>query len=88
MALAKAAEIPYPRGSEWRRWDLHVHTPYSILNNRFGTDFKAYAKLVFERAVEMEIALIGVTDYFTIDGYKEGPMCRTSWRRRGIPTRR
>ena len=20
-------------GSEWRKWDFHVHTPYSILNN-------------------------------------------------------
>ncbi len=19
-------------GSEWRKWDFHVHTPYSILN--------------------------------------------------------
>jgi energy-coupling factor transporter ATP-binding protein EcfA2 len=70
-AQAKSADIAYPCGSEWRRWDLHVHTPYSVLNNGFGTDFKAYAKLVFERAVELEIALIGVTDYFTIDGYKE-----------------
>lgn len=24
------------RGSTWNRWDFHVHTPYSILNNEFG----------------------------------------------------
>lgn len=24
------------RGSEWNRWDFHVHTPYSVLNNGFG----------------------------------------------------
>lgn len=61
----------YPRGSEWRRWDLHVHTPLSALNNGFGQDFDAYAKALFEKAVSREIAVIGVTDYFTIKGYKK-----------------
>ena len=31
----------YPRGSEWRRWDLHIHTPESALNNQFTT-WEAY----------------------------------------------
>src|SRR5450759_2158105 len=60
----------YSRGSEWRRWDLHVHTPFSVLNNRFGTDFDSYAKALLERAVGEGIAAVGVTDYFTIEGYK------------------
>jgi ABC-type lipoprotein export system ATPase subunit len=59
------------RGSEWRRWDLHVHTPYSALNNGFGDDFDAYAKAAFEAALEKQIAVIGVTDYFSIRGYRE-----------------
>lgn len=61
----------YPRGSEWRRWDLQVHTPFSALNNGFGQDFDAYAKVLFEKAIEREIAVIGVTDYFTIEGFKK-----------------
>ena len=24
------------RGSVWRRWDLHVHTPGNALNDQFG----------------------------------------------------
>ena len=63
--------LKYPRGSEWRRWDLHVHTPYSALNNQFGDNFDAYAKELFTKAVEKEVAVIGVTDYFLIDGYKQ-----------------
>lgn len=66
----KAKQIEFPRGSEWRRWDLQVHTPLSALHNGFGQDFDTYAKILFERAVAEEIAVIGVTDYFTIDGYK------------------
>lgn len=64
-------KIAFPRGSEWRRWDLQVHTPLSALNNGFGQDFDTYAKTLFERAVAEQIAVIGVTDYFTIDGYKQ-----------------
>jgi energy-coupling factor transporter ATP-binding protein EcfA2 len=66
----KSKQIEFARGSEWRRWDLHVHTPLSALNNGFGNDFDAYAKELFEKALAREIAVIGVTDYFTIDGYK------------------
>lgn len=25
----------FPRGSEWRKWDLHVHTPGTKLNNKY-----------------------------------------------------
>lgn len=59
----------YPRGSEWRKWDLQVHTPFSALNNGFGSDFPAYAKQLIERACKDDIAVVGITDYFTIQGY-------------------
>ncbi|MEZ6016073.1 MAG: hypothetical protein R3F49_13215 [Planctomycetota bacterium] len=59
----------YPRGSEWRRWDLQVHTPFSALNNGFGDDFAEYAKKLIEKACENDIAVVGITDYFTIQGY-------------------
>ena len=26
------------QGSIWHKWDFHVHTPYSLLNNGFGVD--------------------------------------------------
>ncbi len=69
------------RGSTWKKWDFHVHTPYSILNNQFGfnpdpewkTDiakFDEYVRTLFTKAVEKEIAAIGITDYFCVDGYK------------------
>jgi len=59
----------WPRGSEWRKWDLHVHSPFSALNNGFGDDFDTYAKQLLTLAVDKGIAAIGVTDYFCIDGY-------------------
>lgn len=69
------------RGSTWNKWDFHVHTPYSILNNQFGfdpdpewksdvTEFDNYVKTLFTKAVDKGIVAIGITDYFSIDGYK------------------
>jgi len=60
----------YPKGSEWRKWDLHVHTPASVLNNAFGSDWDVYVKNLFTILLAKQIAAVGITDYFTIDGYK------------------
>ena len=65
-------------GSQWHKWDFHVHTPYSILNNQFpcnpydkdSSSFDEYVKTLFTKAVEKDVAAIGITDYFSIDGYK------------------
>jgi predicted metal-dependent phosphoesterase TrpH len=49
------------RGSLWRRWDLHIHTPFSILNNGFGNDFDIYVQNIFKVAISKDIAVIGIT---------------------------
>lgn len=59
------------RGSEWRKWDFHIHTPASVLNNQFGDDWDNYVKKLFKKAIEKEIYAIGITDYFSIEGYKK-----------------
>lgn len=61
----------YTKGSEWRIWDLHVHTPESALNNGFGADWDEYVKQLFSKALAHNIASIGITDYFSIEGYKK-----------------
>lgn len=58
------------RGSIWRKWDLHVHTPESGMANEFPHDWDSYVTMLFKRAIEEDIAVIGITDYFTIEGYK------------------
>ena len=73
------------RGSTWNRWDFHVHTPYSIMNNQFGFDpdpewktdiaeFDEYVRTLFTKAVDKGIVAIGITDYFSIDGYNYSRM--------------
>ena len=60
-----------PRGSIWRIWDLHVHTPFSALNNGFPADFDEYATILLQRAVAMQVAAVGITDYFSAEGFKK-----------------
>ena len=73
--------IKFERGSTWNKWDFHVHTPYSILNNQYGfvpdpayksdiDKFDEYVKILLTKAVENGVVAIGITDYFSIDGYK------------------
>ena len=66
--------IKYPKGSEWRKWDLHVHSPLSVLNNQYprcsdsSPDWNRYINKLEEFE---DISAIGMTDYFSIDGYKK-----------------
>lgn len=61
------------RGSEWRKWDLHIHSPLSILSNRYPKlqngepDWDKFLKQV----ESLNISVLGVTDYFSIEGYKK-----------------
>lgn len=59
------------RGSIWRRCDLHIHTPESHLCSEYGSDWDYYVKQIITEAVNNEIEIIGITDYFTIEGYKK-----------------
>lgn len=59
------------KGSEWRKWDLHVHTPASGMANEYGSDWDLYVKTLFSLAMERNVAAIGITDYFTIEGYEK-----------------
>lgn len=61
-----------PRGSSWRKWDLHVHTPKSIIQN-YGGDSDAVWDAFVQAiaALPPEVKVIGVNDYLFCDGYEK-----------------
>ena len=62
----------FERGSEWRKWDLHIHTKGTNKNDNFSsTDFSGFCITLFKKALEKDIKVIGITDYFSIDNYKK-----------------
>lgn len=71
----------YPSGSEWRRWDLHVHTPGTNKNDQYSGKcieekwdnfYKSISEYVGdERDPQKVITVLGITDYVTLDNYKK-----------------
>lgn len=60
------------RGSEWRKWDLHIHTKGTSKNDQFtSADFNAFCVAMFKKAIKKDIKAIGITDYFCIKNYKQ-----------------
>ena len=64
---------PYQKGSEWRKWDFHVHSPASALNNQFSgkTDKDKWASYIAALKSIKDVSVIGITDYFSVEGYKQ-----------------
>lgn len=70
MGIESLLQSRFVRGSEWRRWDLHVHTPESKLGNSFtGISWNTYVDALEHAAAAAGVSVIGVTDYMSIDGY-------------------
>lgn len=59
-------------GSLWRKWDLHIHSPATALNNQFAgaTEDEKWERYLAALEALGEYGVIGVTDYFSIDGYR------------------
>lgn len=61
------------RGSEWRIWDLHVHTPFSLEHNYKCSP----GKDIWEKYIDAlehlpdDIKVLGINDYLFIDGYRK-----------------
>jgi hypothetical protein len=63
-----------PRGSLWRKWDLHVHTPYSI-HQQYGAgeNDEIWEKFISDlENLPSDFKVLGINDYIFLDGYKKG----------------
>ncbi len=58
----------WPRGSEWKKWDLHLHAPGTKLNDQFPAGEAGWDEYC-RRLHDSDVQAFGVTDYFSADGY-------------------
>lgn len=59
-----------PRGSVWRKWDLHVHTPASLVQN-YGNSDDIWEKFILDlEDLPSEFSVLGINDYLFLDGYE------------------
>lgn len=62
----------FKRGSEWRKWDLHIHTPGTKKNDQFegsNLDEKWNKFIQTINSSSEEMSVVAVTDYFCIENY-------------------
>jgi hypothetical protein len=57
-------QMRWPKGSKWRKWDLHVHSPAS---GNFKGDWNQFIIQIGNADCDV----IGINDYFSVAGYKE-----------------
>jgi len=61
-----------PRGSTWKKCDLHIHTPLSIVQWYGGNNEEVWEKFISDlESLPPEFKIIGINDYLFIDGYKK-----------------
>jgi hypothetical protein len=67
MASGQAPAKSYPRGSEWRKWDLHVHPPGTKLNDGYGAppDLDRFCQIL----EDSDVQVFGIADYFSVDAF-------------------
>lgn len=69
-----SATKQYPRGSEWREWDLHIHSPASFHwdGERLSDDLTKNTALVDKMIAALNDAspsVFAMMDYWTFDGW-------------------
>lgn len=60
-----------PKGSIWRKWDLHIHTPASLEQAYGINNDETWEKFIQDlEALPPEFKVIGINDYIFLDGYE------------------
>lgn len=62
---------PSNRGSIWHRWDPHIHTPGTALNDQYAGPDPWEAFIGAVESSNPPIRALGITDYFGIERYEQ-----------------
>ncbi|UWR28306.1 hypothetical protein K3757_18710 (plasmid) [Sulfitobacter sp. S223] len=57
------------RGSVWRRWDLHIHTPGTKLSDAYKVDDQDVWDTYLDQLEKSCVEVFGLTDYFSCENY-------------------
>lgn len=59
-------------GSKWRKWNFHIHTKGTNKNDQFSSvTMDDFFHTFFKKAYEQQVSAIAITDYFSIEKYRE-----------------
>jgi predicted ATPase len=58
-------------GSQWRKWDLHIHTPDTAKADEYHSETDVWELFISKLEDEKEITVFGITDYFSMENYNK-----------------
>src|ERR1035437_10308219 len=58
-----------PRGSLWRKWDLHLHAPGTTKNDQYKIDTADVLDVYCDRLGVSDVAAFWITGFFSADSY-------------------
>lgn len=62
----------HPGGTRWRLWDLHVHTPASVVQHFGPNNDETWERYISElESLPPELTVLGINDYWFLDGYRK-----------------
>src|SRR5688500_16600825 len=61
--------MDFNKGSYWRKWDLHIHTPGTKLSDGYISQDEDVWKTFCKKIEESDVSAFGMTDYFSADNY-------------------
>ncbi|MBU1801362.1 MAG: hypothetical protein KKA97_03785 [Actinobacteria bacterium] len=69
------------RGTQWRIWDLHVHTPASVVQHFGPNDGATWDRYFAElESLPADLKVLGINDYWFLDGYRRVLQAKESGR--------
>lgn len=73
-----------PKGALWNKWDLHVHTPASYVQEYGDRESEAVWTQYFGALASLppEITVLGINDYYSVDGYRR---VKAAWELGALP---
>jgi len=75
------------QGSSWNKWDLHVHTPFSLFQCYGGESKEIWDKFIDDlENLPAEVTVIGINDYWFLEGYKNVLKYKSNGRIKNIKT--
>jgi len=63
--------INNPKGSIWHRWEPHIHTPGTILNDQYKGEDPWEDFLIRIETSTPRIRALGITDYYSLESYRK-----------------
>lgn len=73
------------RGSEWRKWDLHIHTPLSIEQHYWANNEETWEKYIKDlESLSDDFSVIWINDYLFLDWYEKVKSLKDAWRLKNI----